>query len=114
MHHRITHTNHCKFYCKFSNLLRKLARSPVVLAERAFAVPDAHARRYGWQVTSARGGFGREYRDLRFDTLTACTDCRGRGITTTRSSCQSCSGTGRITIKSAADPQSGPTGRELT
>ena len=50
------------------------------LMRRVFASGDARARQQGWQVTSTRYGFGRQYRDPRFDTLTRCPACHGRGV----------------------------------
>ncbi len=57
--------------------LRTLPNSPVawiksriaVLERLLFAATDAAARQHGWQVTSTRWGFGRSYRDPRFDSL---------------------------------------------
>jgi hypothetical protein len=114
MAHRTTHTNSCKFYYKFSGLLNKLKSGPDALIDRVFAASDADARQYGWRVTSTHGRFGREYRDPRFDKLTACTDCDGLGITATRISCGRCSGTGRIVIESAPGPRAGRISRGLT
>jgi hypothetical protein len=37
--------------------------------DRWFAVNDAEAYWWGWQVTKTLGGLRRRYRDLRFDTL---------------------------------------------
>jgi hypothetical protein len=77
-----------------------------VLGQRLFASSDATARNHGWQVTPIQLGLGRQYRDPRFDTLTSCPACGGRGVTASRSSCQRCSGTGRGTRGTAEhDPQ---------
>ncbi|HZC39077.1 MAG TPA: hypothetical protein VE343_00290 [Streptosporangiaceae bacterium] len=55
------------------NKPRQAARRPFrllrAITQRIFARDDAFAREHGWQVTSYRGGFGRRYRDPRFDAL---------------------------------------------
>ena len=38
-------------------------------AGRRFAMTDAEAHWWGWQITETSGGLGRRYRDRRFDTL---------------------------------------------
>lgn len=47
--------------------------------DRWFAMNDAEAYWRGWQITKTRGGPGRRYRDLRFDTLAACAQCGTTG-----------------------------------
>lgn len=37
--------------------------------DRRFAMNDAEAYWWGWQITKTRGGRGRRYRDRRFDIL---------------------------------------------
>jgi hypothetical protein len=37
--------------------------------DRRFAMNDAEAYWWGWQITKTRDGRGRRYRDRRFDTL---------------------------------------------
>ena len=58
--------------CKFKVWVIPITRlTRARLTERLFAEPDARARRHGWQVTPTQGGFGRRYRDPRFDRLCA-------------------------------------------
>jgi cytochrome c553 len=90
--HRTTRTNFVY------NLLYRLKSSLSALGQRLFAASDADARRHGWQVTCVQSGFGRRYRDPRFDMLTACTACHGSGMNSQRDSCQTCSGNGRIVV----------------
>ena len=64
--------------------------------DRWFAMNDTEAYWRGWQITKTRGGPGRGYRDIRFDTFAACAQCAGAGVwADTR--CGPCLGTGRIT-----------------
>ena len=65
--------------------------------DRWFAMNDTEAYWRGWQITKTHGGLGRRYRDLRFDTLTACAQCAGAGEWAD-APCAPCLGTGRITI----------------
>jgi DnaJ-class molecular chaperone len=58
---------------------------------------DTEACWRGWQITKTHCGLGRRYRDLRFDTLTSCTQCAGAGVWAD-SPCGSCLSTGRITL----------------
>jgi hypothetical protein len=39
------------------------------LAEQFFATDDRTAQAHGWQVTRTRSGWGRVYRDPRFDVV---------------------------------------------
>jgi hypothetical protein len=75
------------------------------LAERAgtrlFLRDDLTAIENGWQITQRHGGLGRRYRDPRFDTLSACPRCGGRG-TVAEVPCAPCRGTGRITREPSA------------
>ena len=64
-----------------------------------FQAEDARARQHGWQIAVNRGGLGRTYRDPRFDTLTACPQCRGGGIGTQDTPCAPCLGTGRVSTE---------------
>jgi hypothetical protein len=98
MPHRSTQTNHCKIY----NFLLKLKICLSAITQRIFAAADADARRHSWQVTSTRGGFGRTYRDPRFDYLVECTACNGRGRKPDDTTCSPCHGTGRIVLDPAA------------
>jgi hypothetical protein len=65
--------------------------------DRWFAMNDAEAYWRGWQITKTRGGLGRRYRDIRFDTLAACAQCTGAGIWAD-APCGPCVGAGRITL----------------
>ena len=47
------------------------------LVDRRFAMNDAEAYWWGWQITKTRGGRGRRYRDRRFDTLGEVSQPRG-------------------------------------
>jgi hypothetical protein len=97
MSHRSTHANHFKIHA-FS---LKLKRFLDAITQQAFDAADADARRHGWQVTSTRGGFGRRYRDPRFDRLVPCTACNGHGCDPRDTSCSACHGTGRIGLDAA-------------
>jgi hypothetical protein len=103
MPHRSTHTDHRKIY----NFLLKLKGPLAAITQRLFAVSDANAHRHGWQVTITRGGFGRTYRDPRFDYLAECTTCNGRGRKARDTTCPPCDGTGRIVLDPAALPRQG-------
>jgi len=98
MPHRSTHTDHRKIY----NFLLKLKGLLAAITQRVFAASDADAHRHGWQVTVTRGGFGRTYRDPRFDCLAECTACNGRGCQPGDTTCSRCHGTGRIVLDPAA------------
>lgn len=94
---------------KFSSLALTWVRSCLTtLTQRLFAASDTAARQHGWQVSSTHCGFGREYRDPRFDTLASCHDCHGRGVTALGYQCQRCGGIGRITVKPVSQPPSNP------
>ena len=99
---------------KFSSpALTWLKSSLTSLTQRLFAASDTAARHHGWHVSSTRYGFGRKYRDPRFDTLASCHDCHGRGITAIENQCQPCGGTGRITVKPTSQPPSQPSRRAM-
>lgn len=104
MRHRTTYTNVIKIYKLTPGWIRS---GLTVLAQRMFAAPDATARRRGWQVSPTPGGFGRRYRDPRFDTLTSCGECLGRGAKPASEPCPTCRGTGRITVRPADEPPPG-------
>jgi hypothetical protein len=99
MPHRTTHSDHCKIFLLW--LKSRLS----AITQQVFAVPDAHARRHGWQVAVTHGGFGRRYRDPRFDYLAPCTACNGRGYHPYGTTCSACHGTGRIVLDSVAVSQ---------
>jgi hypothetical protein len=69
--------------------------------DRWFAMNDTEAYWRGWQITKTRGGLGRRYRDIRFDTLAACAQCAGAGGRAD-TPCGPCLGTGRITLGKAS------------
>jgi hypothetical protein len=100
---RTTHSDHYKI-CTF--LLRLKSRLAAA-TNRIFAAPDTRARRHGWQVTVTHGGFGRRYRDPRFDYLAPCPTCKGRGCRPSRTTCSACHGTGRMVLDPAAVSQLG-------
>ncbi len=77
------------------------------LEQRLFAGLDRQARHHGWQVTRLYRGFGRRYRDPRFDLLSECPACAGRG-STDRGPCEPCRSTGRVTrVRPYARPLGG-------
>ena len=97
------------FVSRLSSLPLAWVRSSLtILTPRLFAASDTAARQHGWQVSSSRCGFGRRYRDSRFDTLASCHDCHGCSIIALRNQCPRCGGTGRITVKPASEPPSNP------
>ena len=75
-----------------------LAYFPRRWGDRQFAVNDAEAYWWGWQITKTLGGLGRRYRDIRFDTLAACARCAGAG----RCGDEPCLGMGRVTLGEAS------------
>ncbi len=103
MPHRTTRSDHCKI----TSLLLRLKSRLSAIAQQVFDGPDADARRHGWQVTVTRSGFGRRYRDARFDYLVPCMPCNGRGDTPRGTTCSACHGTGRIVLDPAAVPRPG-------
>ena len=66
------------------------------LEQRLFADLDTQAEHDGWQVMRLCRGFGRRYRDPRFDLLSACPACAGNGSTHGQP-CAPCQSTGRVT-----------------
>jgi DnaJ-class molecular chaperone len=58
---------------------------------------DSEAYWWGWQISTPRGGLGRRYRDIRFDTLAGCARCAGAGAWAD-APCGPCLGRGRITL----------------
>jgi len=101
MPHRTTNPHLIKLYKPPTTWIRGLTR-------RMFAALDAAALQRGWQVSSTHGGFGRSYRDPRFDTLASCGDCLGRGIKSPGGPCRACRGTGWITASPAGEPAAPP------
>ena len=84
-------------------LLSWLAYIPRRLGDHIFTWNDSEAYWHGWQITKVHGGLGRRYRDLRFDTMTACPQCRGGGVNTrdgrAGTPCPPCLGTGRVSTE---------------
>jgi hypothetical protein len=75
-----------------------------------FDTSDATAQRHGWQITPIHHGFGRLYRDPRFDTIALCPTCHGHQADETK--CLRCLGSGRIVINPDTQPSSDlPPGR---
>jgi hypothetical protein len=60
---------------------------------------DRRAQQRGWQISAVHGGFGRRYRDPRFDRLIRCPSCAGMGSVGLKGQtpCRPCGGTGRLT-----------------
>ena len=83
-------------------LLSWLAYIPRRRGDHLFSWNDTEAYWRGWQITKVHGGFGRRYRDPRFDALTACPQCRGGGVNTKDGAdtpCVPCLGTGRVSTE---------------
>jgi hypothetical protein len=76
-----------------------LARLLSALDHAIFRGPDLDAIARGWQVRRERP-FHRVYRHPRWDTITACTGCRGSG-TSGAAACHDCDGRG--TVRSGTD-----------
>ncbi len=79
---------------------------PRRMAARMFSINDDEAYWRGWQIIKVHAGFGRRYRDPRFDTLVICARCLGTGIEVLEviemdMRCGICLGTGRLTIATA-------------
>jgi len=87
------------------------------LERHLFGDLDAQAGHDGWQVIRLRHGFGRRYRDHRFDLLSACPACAGNGSGSGSGSgsadgqpCEPCRGTGRVTRARPPAPTPGGVG----
>jgi hypothetical protein len=63
-----------------------------------FAACDEEAGWRGWSVERRHGGLTRVYRDLAFDLIVHCPQCRGLGTAPGGAECGLCSGTGRIVL----------------
>lgn len=63
-------------------------------ADRIFAAEDARAHARGWEISRPRKGFGRVYRDPRWDLISECEVCGGDDGSVT--ACQSCGGYGKV------------------
>ena len=66
--------------------------------ETIFAACDEEAGWRGWSVERRHGGLTRVYRDLAFDLIVHCPQCRGLGTAPGGAECGLCSGTGRIVL----------------
>lgn len=72
-----------------------------------FASEDAAAGAAGWHISRPPNGFGRSYRDPRWDLISACEWCGGDGATAT-GQCQPCGGHGTIRHSLTDAPFGGP------
>jgi hypothetical protein len=79
-----------------------LVRGLSAIGDKIFGSDDCRARERGWQIIPRHGGLSRSYRDPRFDSITPCTTCNGRGCNARGATCTGCDGTGRIVLGSAA------------
>lgn len=108
MPYRTTPTNSIKCW---KHPLTWVKSAVAAVTRELFAPSDARARQHGWQVTSIQHGFGRRYRDPRFDSLARCSACQGRGVQALGTECVSCRGIGRVVIeldaRSSSDRPSG-------
>lgn len=109
MPHRSTYAYLDKFFRPLLTLYR-VRSGLTALTQQLFADTDTTARQRGWQVTATHRGFGRRYRDRRFDTLRSCAECSGRGFVSPGAPCPGCGGTGRLTVRPADEPPSSPRG----
>jgi RecJ-like exonuclease len=75
-------------------LLRMLS----AIGSKIFRTDDCRARERGWQVTPRYGGLSRTYRDPRFNSLTPCPACDGRGYNPDLTTCSRCAGSGRLVL----------------
>lgn len=62
---------------------------------RIFAAEDAAARHRGWQISRPPKGFGRAYRDPRWDFISECELCDGDGGSAV-APCRSCEARGTV------------------
>jgi hypothetical protein len=79
-----------------------LLRALRAIDNKIFWADDCRARDHGWQIIPRHGCLSRGYRDPRFDRLTVCTVCNGRGGHACGSPCSACHGAGRILLGSSA------------
>jgi RecJ-like exonuclease len=91
------------------NLRKTLRDLPLrlisAIGSKIFRTDDCRARERGWQVIKRNGGLSRTYRDPRFDYLTPCPACGGRGYNPDRATCPSCDGSGRLVLDRANTSQ---------
>jgi hypothetical protein len=93
------HTTNPDIHATVRDLLLRVLSA---LGGKIFREDDRRARDHGWQIIPRHGGLSRGYRDPRFDRLTACTVCNGRGCNSDGVACSDCRGTGRIILDPAA------------
>jgi hypothetical protein len=86
-----------------------LIRGLSLVGSKIFLADDRRACERGWQVLPRHGGLSRTYRDPRFDYLTRCAACSGRGRDLAGVTCLACDGAGRIVLDpaEAAEPGRG-------
>jgi len=84
-----------------------LLRTLSAIGSKIFEEDDRRARERGWQILPRHSGLSRTYRDPRFDYLTACAACNGRGHRPHGTACSDCDGTGRIVLHPTAFSQPG-------
>jgi hypothetical protein len=82
-----------------------LVRALSAIGSKIFREDDRRACDHGWQITPRHGGISRSYRDPRFDGLTTCEACNGRGCSPYGVTCSDCHGTGRIVLGPAVVSQ---------
>lgn len=91
-------------------VMRKTLRDLLIhgvnlLGSKIFQADDLRAHGRGWQINSRHGGLSRTYRDPRFDYLTPCPTCNGRGRDFSGLTCPTCDGAGRIVLNPAEAPE---------
>jgi hypothetical protein len=76
----------------FGNFLRWLEK-------QLFQADDAKASARGWEVRATRRGFGRVYRDPRWNSVFECLSCLGSGADPAEADgCVECRGTGVVRL----------------
>ncbi|MCA1604117.1 MAG: hypothetical protein LC775_01205 [Acidobacteria bacterium] len=86
--------------------LRNLRRWLTWWEDWLFAAEDAAARHRGWEISRPQSGFGRIYRDPRWNFITECEQCGGEGGSAIES-CQSCGGRGTVQYSPTDTPHGG-------
>jgi len=84
-----------------------LLRALSAIGSKIFEEDDRRARDRGWEILPRHSGLSRNYRDPRFDYLTACAACNGRGRQPDGTACSDCDRTGRIVLNPTAVSQPG-------
>jgi hypothetical protein len=85
-----------------------LLRILSAIGSKIFRTDHCRAHDRGWQITPRHGGLSRTYRDPRFDYLTPCPACGGRGYKPERTTCSGCHGSGRFVLDRADTTQPRP------